>query len=105
MAAAVTGEQMLEMMSQMQVQLEQSNSHVATLSTQLETLRSSADHSITELRASLHTVTSMQKDKKKMKISGLKNLEPGTFDGRNDELYKAWAKSVKSYCEHDTEGF
>jgi hypothetical protein len=104
--AAVNGEQVLEMMGQLQAQLEQSNAHVTTLSAQLETLRSASDHSITELRASLQTVTNMQKDKKKkMKLGGLKNLEPGSFDGRKDESYKAWAKSVKSYCEHDTEGF
>ena len=63
--AAVNGEQMLEMMCQLQAQLEQSNAHVATLSTQLGALRAASGHSITELRASLQTVTNMQKDKKK----------------------------------------
>jgi hypothetical protein len=38
-------------------------------------------------------------------LGGLKNNEPASFDGRKDESYKAWAKSVKAYCEHDTEGF
>ena len=46
-------------------------------------LRAASGRSITELRASLQTVTSMQKDKK-IKLWGLKNMEPSSFDGRKD---------------------
>ena len=105
MAAALTAEQMLEMMNQLQGQLEQSNAHVATLSTQIEHLRAASDMSITELRASVNTLTAVNKDKKKMKLIGLKSLEPGNFDGKKDDPYRGWAKLVKAHCENESEGF
>ena len=93
-----------QQMAALQVELAQSQQHVARLATALDELRTSSSDAITNLSRIMQEGTGKGVEKKKQMIY-MKHVDPQKFAGRDNENYKEWAKHVKNFLNAQQRGF
>ena len=101
---------MEQQLANIQVELTQSQQHVARLGAALDTLRNESSTAVANLRAQLEAQTRAEDRHvdgggKGKKLIHTKTLEPKKFAGKDEEDYKEWAKSIKNFLNAQTRGF
>ena len=94
----------------LQTELAQSQQHVARLAAAIDALRNESSQAVSDLRRQLVLAQQVdpredQRAGKGKKIINIKNFEPKSFGGKDEENYKEWAKSVKNFLNVQQRGF
>ena len=93
-----------QQVQQLHAQLQQSQQQVRDLALQIDGLRNESEAAFLQLRAAGGQPRERDEDRD-MQLFDIKSLQPSTFNGRRGEVWKAWAKRIKAFCNARTSCF